>query len=82
MGKTPKIAVMGGGSWATAIAKICMANQERRIGWYMRRKEQIAEFQQLGRNPSYLPTAQFDVSRTDFSANINEVVKKSDILIL
>lgn len=81
MGKTPKIAVMGGGSWATAIAKICMANQERRIGWYMRRKEQIAEFQQLGRNPSYLPTAQFDVSRIDFSANINEVVKKSDILI-
>jgi glycerol-3-phosphate dehydrogenase (NAD(P)+) len=47
----------------------------------MRRKEQIAEFQQLGRNPSYLPTAQFDVSRIDFSANINEVVKKSDILI-
>ncbi len=81
MEKTPKIAVMGGGSWATAIAKICMANRERRIGWYMRRKEQIAEFQQLGRNPSYLPTAQFDVSRIDFSANINEVVKKSDILI-
>ncbi len=81
MEKTPKIAVMGGGSWATAIAKICMANRERRIGWYMRRKEQIIEFQQLGRNPSYLPTAQFDVSRIDFSANINEVVKKSDILI-
>ena len=81
MEKTPKIAVMGGGSWATAIAKICMANRERRIGWYMRRKEQITEFQQLGRNPSYLPTAQFDVSRIDFSANINEVVKKSDILI-
>lgn len=81
MEKTPKIAVMGGGSWATAIAKICMANRERRIGWYMRRKEQITEFQQFGRNPSYLPTAQFDVSRIDFSANINEVVKKSDILI-
>lgn len=81
MEKTPKIAVMGGGSWATAIAKICLANRERRIGWYMRRKEQIVEFKQLGRNPSYLPTAQFDVDRIDFSANINEVVKKSDILI-
>lgn len=81
MEKTPRIAVMGGGSWATAIAKICMANKERRIGWYMRRKEQILEFKQLGRNPSYLPTARFDVERIDFSANINEVVKKSDILI-
>ena len=81
MVNAPKIAVMGGGSWATAIAKICLANRDRRIGWYMRRKEQINEFKQLGRNPSYLPASQFDVDRIDFSANINEVVKNSDILI-
>ncbi|MCQ2224897.1 MAG: NAD(P)H-dependent glycerol-3-phosphate dehydrogenase [Paludibacteraceae bacterium] len=79
--KEPKIAIMGGGSWATAIAKICMANRERRINWYMRRQDQIDDFKEMGHNPAYLSMAQFDVSRIDFSSNINEVVKHSDILI-
>lgn len=79
--KEPKVAIMGGGSWATAIAKICMANRDRRINWYMRRQDQIDDFKEMGHNPSYLSMAQFDVDRIDFSSNINEVVKRSDILI-
>ena len=53
MQKTQKtIAVMGGGSWATALAKVCLANKDRHINWYMRRPEQIEEFKQTGHNPS------------------------------
>lgn len=79
--KNPRVAVMGGGSWATAIAKILLTTKGRRIAWYMRRDEQIEEFRKHGHNPSYLSTAQFDVESIDFSSDINHVVQNSDILI-
>ena len=82
MQKTQKtIAVMGGGSWATALAKVCLANKDRHINWYMRRPEQIEEFKQTGHNPSYLVSAHFDVERISFYSDINEAVANSDILI-
>lgn len=76
-----RIAVMGGGSWATALAKICLANKDRHINWYMRRPEQIEEFKATGHNPSYLVSAHFDVERINFFSDINEVVRNSDMLI-
>ena len=75
-----KIAVIGGGSWATAIAKILLAKEDS-INWYMRRQEQIDEFIRLGRNPSYLSGVKFDVERINFTANINKLVAASDVLI-
>ena len=75
-----KIAIMGGGSWATAIAKIVMSTQTS-INWYMRRPEQIEEFANYGHNPFYLTGIKFDTSKISFYSNINKVVKDSDILI-
>ncbi len=75
-----KIAIMGGGSWATAIAKMCLA-QEDSINWYMRRDDRIADFKRLGHNPAYLTGVKFDTKRITFSSNINDVVKESDTLI-
>ena len=77
----PQVAILGSGSWATAIAKMAMCNTQR-INWYMRRQEKIDEFIRLGKNPSYLSAARFDTSRIDFTSDINEVVKKSDILVV
>ncbi len=75
-----KIAIMGGGSWATAIAKIVLAQSES-INWYMRRDDRIEEFKRLGHNPAYLTSVRFDIKRINFSSDINKIVKESDTLI-
>jgi glycerol-3-phosphate dehydrogenase (NAD(P)+) len=80
MNEKSKIAVIGGGSWATAIAKIALANSNE-INWYMRRQEQIDEFIRLSKNPSYLTGVKFDTDRINFTSDINKLVRTSDILI-
>ena len=75
-----KIAIMGGGSWATAIAKMVLSQTET-LNWYMRRDDRIADFKRLGHNPAYLTSVKFDVKRIHFSSNINDIVKESDTLI-
>lgn len=75
------IAVMGGGSWATALAKLLLANCET-INWYMRRDDRIDEFKHLKHNPAYLTDVEFDVERINFSSDINEVAATSDTLLL
>ncbi|MEA4975605.1 MAG: NAD(P)H-dependent glycerol-3-phosphate dehydrogenase [Paludibacter sp.] len=80
MAERHKIAILGGGSWATAIAKILLNNVSE-INWYMRRQEQIDEFIRLSKNPSYLTGVKFDTDHIRFTNNINHVVAVSDILI-
>lgn len=75
-----KIAIMGGGSWATALAKIVLSNQDT-INWYMRRTEQIDDFKRMRHNPSYLTSICFDTDKIHFYSDINEVIRKSDTLI-
>ncbi len=75
------IAIIGSGSWATALAKIVMHNAPD-INWYIRKQETIDEFIEIRRNPNHLEWAYFDVSRIHFSADINAVIEQSDLLVL
>ena len=75
-----KIAIIGGGSWATAIAKLILNNTDS-INWYMRRKDRIDDFKRLGHNPAYLSSVKFDISRIHFSNNLNMTIRNSDTLI-
>jgi len=75
-----KIAVMGGGSWATALAKIVMYSQPS-INWYMRRADRIDDFLVMGHNPAYLSDISFDTSRINFCDDINRTIEESDTLI-
>ena len=75
-----KIAIIGGGTWATAIAKLILNNTDS-INWYMRRKDRIDDFKRLGHNPAYLSSVKFDISRIHFSNNLNMSIRNSDMLI-
>ncbi len=77
----PKIAIIGGGSWATALAKILLNNVER-VNWYFRNADNIEQFKRFHHNPSYLRGVEFDVGRINFFNNINEIVEQSDLLVL
>ena len=75
-----KIAIIGGGSWATAIAKIVVGHTHH-IGWYMRRDDRIKEFKRLGHNPAYLMSVRFNTDEIYFSSDLNEVAQLYDTLV-
>ena len=75
-----KIAIIGGGSWATAIAKIVVSHTHH-IGWYMRRDDRITDFKRLGHNPAYLTSLNFNIQEIFFSSDINKIAEAYDTLI-
>ncbi len=80
MSKDQKIAVIGGGSWATAIVKMLTENLET-VGWYMRDEQSIAHIKENDHNPKYLRSAEIDAKKLDLSSDINQSVKNYDVLI-
>lgn len=74
------IAIIGSGSWATAVAKIFLESVEE-IWWYVRREETIEEFRRMEHNPTYLTSVKFPIDRIHFSSDINEVVREADTLV-
>ena len=75
-----RIAIIGGGSWATAIAKIVVGHTHH-IGWYMRRDDRIEDFRRMSHNPAYLTGVHFDIDEIFFSSDINKIAQNYDTLI-
>ena len=76
-----KIAIIGSGSWATALAKILLHNVDS-INWYFRSPDNIEQFNRFKHNPSYLRGVEFDVSRVNFFTDISKAIEDVDIVIL
>ncbi|WP_035652985.1 NAD(P)H-dependent glycerol-3-phosphate dehydrogenase [Flavobacterium sp. ASV13] len=80
MSENLKFAVIGGGSWATAIAKMLCVNQSE-IAWYMRNDAAIEHIQKYKHNPNYLSSVEFDTKKLKLTNNINEAIEYADYLI-
>lgn len=78
-----KVAVIGGGSWATAIVKMLSDNdQEKDIYWWMRNEKQVESIKKHHRNPNYLSAVQLNLNPEFISTDIDFVVSNADIVIL
>ncbi|MRX69117.1 NAD(P)H-dependent glycerol-3-phosphate dehydrogenase [Flavobacterium resistens] len=80
MSENLKFAVIGGGSWATAIAKMLCVNQSE-IAWYMRNDAAIEHIEKYKHNPNYLSSVEFDTKKLKLTNNINEAIEYADYLI-
>lgn len=75
-----KYAVIGGGSWATAIAKMLCENMPK-IVWYMRNENAIEWLKENNHNPNYLSAVEFDNEQLHLTNDINEAVELADYLV-
>ena len=76
-----RCAVIGYGSWATALVKILLEN-ESAVGWYIRNNEVLEHIRQHKTNPRYLRDVHFYTNNLKLSDDINTVVSEADVLIL
>ncbi len=76
-----KIAVLGSGSWATAIVKMLTENLDE-IAWYVRSTYTKEHLQMHQHNPKYLQQVFFDLNKIKISTDIDEVVKNADTIII
>ncbi|MDR6299640.1 NAD(P)H-dependent glycerol-3-phosphate dehydrogenase [Mesonia maritima] len=80
MENTPTFAVIGGGSWATAIVKMLCENLDH-VHWYMRNEIALEHIRKEDHNPNYLSSVEFDVNQLKLTSNIDEAVSAADIII-
>jgi len=78
--KEKKFAVLGGGSWATAIVKMLTENQHR-VGWDMRNADAGNHIISHKHNPNYLSSVEFRTDLLDVTTDINHTITNADILI-
>lgn len=81
LGEEARCAVIGYGSWATAIVSLLVKN-EKEVWWYVRNGEVLESLATEGYNPKYLNDVKFDTAQIHPSNDINEVVSNAKIIIM
>jgi len=76
-----RIAILGAGSWATALVKI-LSNNVTHLNWWIRKKDTIDYIKKYSRNPNYLSDIQLDLSKLTLYSSLKEILAHSDVIVL
>ncbi|MDR2414019.1 MAG: NAD(P)H-dependent glycerol-3-phosphate dehydrogenase [Odoribacteraceae bacterium] len=75
-----RVGIVGGGSWATAIAKMLL-ERGGRVNWFMRKADSIEAFKVLHHNPRYLTEVAFDMTRLNLMDDLDRLIRTSDVIV-
>jgi glycerol-3-phosphate dehydrogenase (NAD(P)+) len=75
-----EVAVIGSGSWATAIVKILLNNFSQ-VNWWVREPEIGDHLREYHHNPKYLSQVEFDTTRLNISHDLNHILGSSKLII-
>ena len=81
MNTQKQIAVIGGGSWATAIVKMLTHNVDE-LFWWMRNEEAAQHIKETKHNPRYLSDVLIDTNIVAVNSDLETICKTADIIIL
>ena len=81
MNEFPEIAVLGSGSWATALVKMLAENLPQ-VHWYVRSEYTAEHIRRHGHNPKYVPSIEFNPDKLRLSTDINDIVEAADFVIV
>jgi glycerol-3-phosphate dehydrogenase (NAD(P)+) len=75
------VAVIGSGSWATAIVKLLCSNTSR-ICWFVKFEDELKYLKKYHHNPRYLSAVNFNPDKLLLTGDINRAVRSAEIIIL
>ena len=75
-----KIAVIGAGSWGTALAFTISKNNK--LTWWVRREKLAHQIRAKNRNTKYLTNCKLNTSKIKITTNLEEAIIHSDLLIV
>lgn len=82
------IAVLGGGSWGTAIVKMLTEQVRSNSGkinqlqWWIRNPETVAYIKQNRHNPKYISSVEIHPEHVEITADLNKVCNTADVVVL
>jgi glycerol-3-phosphate dehydrogenase (NAD(P)+) len=76
-----QVAVIGSGSWATALVKL-LSNNLQEVNWFMRSEDDCKYVVQNLHNPRYLSSVQFNENKLKLFSDVEACIKNADIIVL
>ena len=81
MNTDKKIAVIGGGSWATAMVKI-LSNNVDTLFWWMRNEDAVQHIKETQHNPRYISGARINTEVVEVSSDLKTICEQADVIVL